>query len=72
MGATSVGPRGGDVLGLLAAAVHSRMPIKDLQNMIYAYPSFYGGIGEAVGAYGRGTGMVLDPDAQPAVFDSLS
>ena len=72
VGATSVGPRGGDVLGLLAAAVHSRMPIKDLQNMIYAYPSFYGGIGEAVGAYGRGTGMVLDPDAEPAIFDSLS
>ena len=71
VGATSVGPRGGDVLGLLAAAVHGRMPIKDLQNMIYAYPSFYGGVGEALGAYARGTEMVLDPGSDPAIFDSI-
>lgn len=29
--------------------------------MIYAFPTFYGGVGEALGAYGRGLGTVLDP-----------
>jgi len=29
--------------------------------MIYAFPTFYGTIGEAVGAYGRGLATVLDP-----------
>jgi hypothetical protein len=29
--------------------------------MIYAYPTFYGGIGEALGAYARGITEVLDP-----------
>jgi hypothetical protein len=39
--------------------------------MIYAYPTFYAGVGETVGAYGRGIVKVLDPDAQPGIFDSL-
>jgi hypothetical protein len=30
--------------------------------MIYAFPTFHGGVGEALGAYGRGVGTVLDPD----------
>ena len=72
IGATSVGPRGGDVLGMLATAVHAKVPITTLQHMIYAYPTFYGGIGEAVGAYARGIGKVIDPDAAPDVFDSPS
>jgi hypothetical protein len=29
--------------------------------MIYAFPTFYGAIGEAVGAYGRGLSTVIDP-----------
>lgn len=29
--------------------------------MIYAFPTFYGAIGEALGAYGRGLATVLDP-----------
>lgn len=62
VGATSVGPSGGEVLGLLALAVHARVPLSELQAMIYAFPTFHGGIGEAVGAYGRGLAAVLDPD----------
>ena len=71
VGATSVGPRGGDVLGMLATAVHARVPIATLQHMIYAYPTFYGGVGEALGAYGRGIGKVIDPDAAPEIFDDF-
>ncbi len=29
--------------------------------MVYAFPTFYGAIGEALGAYGRGLQDVLDP-----------
>lgn len=65
VGATSVGPRGGEVLGLLAAAVHARMPIEELRRMIYAFPTFYGGVGEAIGAYARALVPVLDPEAEP-------
>ena len=63
VGATSAGPHGGEVLGLLGAAVHGRIPVSTLQHMIYAYPTFYGGIGEALGAYARGIVKVIDPDA---------
>jgi len=72
VGATSVGPRGGEVLGMLATAVHARVPIATLQNMIYAYPTFHGGIGEMLGAYGRGIGKVIDPDAAPEMFDPVT
>jgi hypothetical protein len=36
--------------------------------MIYAFPTFSGGIGEALGAYGRGLTRVLDPGSTP-MFD---
>jgi hypothetical protein len=32
--------------------------------MMYAFPTFYGGIGEAIGAYGRALVQVLDPEAE--------
>ena len=41
IGATSVGPHGGEVLGMLALAVHAEIPIATLRSMIYAYPTFY-------------------------------
>lgn len=61
VGATTVGTRGGEILGLLTLAVHARIPITKLRSMIYAFPTFTGGIGEALGAYGRGVTTVLDP-----------
>jgi pyruvate/2-oxoglutarate dehydrogenase complex dihydrolipoamide dehydrogenase (E3) component len=61
IGATVVGPHGGEMLGLLNLAVHGRVPLAELRSMIYAFPTFYGGIGEAVGAYGRGLATVIDP-----------
>ncbi len=48
VGATSVGPHGGEVLGLLSLAVHGRVPISTLGSMIYAYPTFHKGIEDAL------------------------
>jgi pyruvate/2-oxoglutarate dehydrogenase complex dihydrolipoamide dehydrogenase (E3) component len=61
LGATVAGPRGGEMLGLLSLAVHARVPLDELRTMIYAFPTFYAGIGEAIGAYGRGLATVIDP-----------
>ena len=43
VGATSVGPWGGEVLGFLALAVHAEVPTERLRHMIYAYPTFHRG-----------------------------
>jgi pyruvate/2-oxoglutarate dehydrogenase complex dihydrolipoamide dehydrogenase (E3) component len=47
-GATSVGPWGGEVLSALAVAVHARVPVRRLREMIYAYPTFHRGIEAAL------------------------
>ncbi len=41
VGATSVGPRGGEVLSMLATAVHAEVPIATLRTMHFAYPTFH-------------------------------
>lgn len=61
VGATVAGPDAGEVLGMLTLAVHAATPLDVLKSMIYAFPTFHGGIGEAIGAYGRGVTTVLDP-----------
>jgi pyruvate/2-oxoglutarate dehydrogenase complex dihydrolipoamide dehydrogenase (E3) component len=61
VGASAVGPHGGEVLGMLSLAVHARVPLSDLRSMIYAFPTFHGAVGEALGAYARGLQDVLDP-----------
>ena len=48
VGATSVGPSGGEVLGALAVAVHGCVPVEELRHMIYAYPTFHRGIQDAL------------------------
>ncbi len=48
VGATSVGPTGGEVLGLLSLAVHAQVPVRTLRSMIYAYPTFHKGIEDAL------------------------
>ncbi len=68
VGAAAAGPSGAEVLGMLSVAIRSRVPVEDLVNMIYAFPTFYGGVGEALGAFGRGITRVLDPDTPP-MFD---
>jgi pyruvate/2-oxoglutarate dehydrogenase complex dihydrolipoamide dehydrogenase (E3) component len=48
VGATSVGPWGGEVLGMLTLAVHARVPVAALRTMIYAYPTFHRGVLDAL------------------------
>jgi pyruvate/2-oxoglutarate dehydrogenase complex dihydrolipoamide dehydrogenase (E3) component len=48
VGATSMGPTGGEVLGLLTLAVHARVPVETLKSMIYAYPTFHRAIDSAL------------------------
>jgi pyruvate/2-oxoglutarate dehydrogenase complex dihydrolipoamide dehydrogenase (E3) component len=48
VGATSAGPCGGEVLGLLVVAVHAAVPTTQLRHMIYAYPTFHRVIENAV------------------------
>jgi pyruvate/2-oxoglutarate dehydrogenase complex dihydrolipoamide dehydrogenase (E3) component len=48
VGATSVGPWGGEVLSMLTLAVHARVPVSTLRTMIYAYPTFHRGVQDAL------------------------
>jgi pyruvate/2-oxoglutarate dehydrogenase complex dihydrolipoamide dehydrogenase (E3) component len=48
VGATSAGPTGGEVLGLLTLAVQAEVPTSALMHMIYAYPTFHRGILDAL------------------------
>jgi pyruvate/2-oxoglutarate dehydrogenase complex dihydrolipoamide dehydrogenase (E3) component len=48
VGATVVGPGGGEILGLLTLAVHGRVPIATLASMHYAYPTLHRGVLAAV------------------------
>ncbi len=41
VGATSAGPAGGEVLSMLTLAVHARLPVQRLREMIYAFPTFH-------------------------------
>lgn len=52
VGATSVGPNGGEVLSALVVAVHAEVPTKLLSQMIYAYPTFHRGIESALADLG--------------------
>jgi pyruvate/2-oxoglutarate dehydrogenase complex dihydrolipoamide dehydrogenase (E3) component len=48
VGATSMGPCGGEVLAALTLAVHARIPVRTLKEMIYAYPTFHRAIDSAL------------------------
>ena len=47
-GASSAGPTGGEVLSMLTLAVHARVPVRRLREMIYAYPTFHGTVEAAL------------------------
>src|SRR5579864_1149866 len=55
VGATSMGPRGGDILGIFELAIKNQIPTDDLRHLIYAYPTFYRGVGEAIRNLGADT-----------------
>jgi pyruvate/2-oxoglutarate dehydrogenase complex dihydrolipoamide dehydrogenase (E3) component len=48
VGATSVGPTGGEVLSMLTLAVHAEVPLERLRDMVYAYPTFHRAVLPAV------------------------
>lgn len=52
VGATVVGPAGGEILGFLAVAVHAEVPVATLRTMIYAYPTFHRAIESALADLG--------------------
>ena len=53
VGATSVGPAGGEVLYGLAVAIQAEIPVDLLRHMIYAYPTFHRAVEDAITALGR-------------------
>ncbi len=48
VGATTVGPSGGEMLSMLTTAVHAEVPTATLQSMIYAYPTFHRAVEQAL------------------------
>ncbi|KQW43067.1 pyridine nucleotide-disulfide oxidoreductase [Nocardioides sp. Root1257] len=48
VGGTVVAPYGGEVVGLLSAAVHAAIPVETLRRMHYAYPTFHRAISAAL------------------------
>lgn len=49
VGATAAGPAGGEILGLLALAVHAEVPVATIRRMHFAYPTFHRAIEVALG-----------------------
>jgi pyruvate/2-oxoglutarate dehydrogenase complex dihydrolipoamide dehydrogenase (E3) component len=49
VGATVVGPTGGEVLSMLAAAVHAEVPVDTLRGMHFAYPTAHRTVETALG-----------------------
>ncbi|MBD8869747.1 dihydrolipoyl dehydrogenase family protein [Nocardioides donggukensis] len=41
VGATVVGSAGGEIMGMLATAIHARVPVETLLGMHYAYPTYH-------------------------------
>jgi pyruvate/2-oxoglutarate dehydrogenase complex dihydrolipoamide dehydrogenase (E3) component len=52
LGATALGPVGGEVLGALTLAVHARLSVTRLRQVIWAFPTFHRGIEAALDALG--------------------
>lgn len=48
VGATAAGPAGGEILGLLALAVHAEVPVATIRRMHFAYPTFHRAIAVAL------------------------
>ena len=52
VGATVVGPSGGEVLSMLVTAVHAEVPVETLRSMVYAYPTFHRAVEAALADLG--------------------
>ena len=49
VGATTVGPSGGEMLSMLTTAIHAEIPTDTLRSMIYPYPTYHRGIEYVLG-----------------------
>lgn len=49
VGATAVGPSGGEMIGMLVTAVHAEVSLEVLRGMHFAYPTFHRAIETALG-----------------------
>jgi pyruvate/2-oxoglutarate dehydrogenase complex dihydrolipoamide dehydrogenase (E3) component len=49
VGASTMSPAAGEVLGLLVLAVKEKVPLQALQDLIYPYPTFVRGLESALG-----------------------
>ncbi len=52
VGATTAGPHGGEMISMLALAVHAEIPVPKIRSMIFAYPTFWRGIEDALNQLG--------------------
>jgi pyruvate/2-oxoglutarate dehydrogenase complex dihydrolipoamide dehydrogenase (E3) component len=52
IGATAVGPSGGEILSMLTTAVHAEVSTDTLRSMIYAYPTFHRAVESALADLG--------------------
>ena len=52
VGATTAGPHGGEMISMLTLAVHTATPVAKLRTMMYAYPTFWRGIEDALNQLG--------------------
>ena len=52
VGATVVGPYGGELIGMLTVAVHAEVPVATLRTMHYVFPTLHRAVLEAVQALG--------------------
>lgn len=52
VGATAVGPSGGEIIGMLVTAVHAQVPLETLKGMHFAYPTFHRAIETALSEIG--------------------
>ncbi|WP_408895493.1 dihydrolipoyl dehydrogenase family protein [Nocardioides sp. R1-1] len=48
VGATAVGPSGGEIVGMLVTAIHAEVPLSTLRGMHFAYPTFHRAIETAL------------------------
>ncbi|HET6165537.1 MAG TPA: NAD(P)/FAD-dependent oxidoreductase [Marmoricola sp.] len=48
VGATAVGPSGGEVISMLTTAVHAQVPVETLRTMHFAYPTYHRAIESAL------------------------
>jgi pyruvate/2-oxoglutarate dehydrogenase complex dihydrolipoamide dehydrogenase (E3) component len=44
VGATAMGPTGGDLVAMLALAIHAEVPLGTVRRMHFAFPTYHGAV----------------------------